>query len=228
MTTPSRRYPTRQAELVDWARTHADIWTGGQSGVPDIGISQLQADTFNTAVGDVESKLALQGTALSAAKTATLEKDTALAEVVRQLGSLITTIDGYARNTEDPDVWARAAIDPPKDPSPRQAPPQPSVQPVQLIDNGAVVFSWEVTSGGGAVYEVQRQVLPLDAPAGPWGTIAILGEKRFVDEAVPVGVLAVNYQVRARISTGESPWSLTSTASFGSQGSQGGPLMRVA
>lgn len=63
---------------------------------------------------------------------------------------------------------------------------------------------------------------------GAWQTTAFIGEKRFVDEAVPVGVLAVSYQVRVRISTGESLWSLTAAASFGSQGSQGGPLARVA
>ena len=63
---------------------------------------------------------------------------------------------------------------------------------------------------------------------GAWQTTAFIGEKRFVDEAVSVGVLAVSYQVRVRISTSESLWSLTAAASFGSQGSQGGPLARAA
>lgn len=225
----THRYPSRQAELVVWARIHADIWKGGQSGVPDIGVSQQMADNFDLAVSDVEAKLAAQGAALSAARAATEDKDASLDEMLRQLGSIMTTIDGYGRNTDDPGVWVRAQIPAPKEPSPRQAPPQPTVRPLRIIDNGSVVFSWEVTSGGGAIYEVQRQIVPLEGSAGPWGTIAIIGEKQFVDEAVPVGVLAVNYQARARISTGiASPWSTSATFNFGKAGSQGGPLARVA
>lgn len=224
----SQRYPSRQAELIDWARTHATLWKGNQGAMPDIGISQAQAGAFDLAVTDVEGKLASQNSALDTARAATQEKDTALEEMVRQLGSLITTIDGYARNTNDPDVWARAQVPAPKDPTPRQAPPAPTLDPVQLVDNGSVAVSWEVTTGGGAVYEVQRQVVPVGAAPGAWQTISILGEKRFIDEAVPVGVAAVNYQVRARISTGASPWSLTATANFGTGGAQGGPLARVA
>lgn len=224
----THRYPSRQAELINWARIRADVWTGGQSGVPDIGVSQAQADSFDSAVTDVEAKLAAQGAAISSARAATEAKDESLDEMVRQLGSLITTIDGYARNTDDPGVWQRAEIPAPKSGGERPAPPRPVAEPVSLTANGSVVFSWEVASGGGAMYEVRRQVVPIGGEPTSWQTIAFIGSKRFVDEAVPVGVLAVNYQVRVRISTGESPWSLTATASFGSQGSQGGPLARVA
>lgn len=224
----SSRYPSRLGELIPWARARATTWVGGQAGTPDIGISQAQADNFDAAVAISEAKFAGQVAADEAFGRAVEEKDIAVKEMVRQLGSLMTTIDGYGRNTGDAGVWARAGIEAPKTGGERPAPPQPTVQPVQLIDNGAVVFAWEVTSGGGAVYEIQRQVVPLESGPGPWGIIAILGEKRFVDEAVPVGVLAVNYQVRARISTGVSPWSTSATVNFGTQGSQGGPLARVA
>lgn len=225
----THRYPSRQAELIDWARIHANIWKGGQAGVPDIGVSQQMADNFDLAVSDVEAKLAAQGAALSAARAATEAKDASLDEMVRQLGSIMTTIDGYGRNTDDPGVWVRAQIPAPKDPSPRSAPPQPTVKPLSFIDNGSVVFTWEVTSGGGAIYEIQRQLTPLEGSAGPWGIIAIVGEKQFIDQAVPVGVRSVSYQVRARISTGvASPWSASAVANFGSAGSQGGPLSRVA
>jgi len=224
----THRYPSRQAELINWARIRADVWTGGQSGVPDIGVSQAQADAFDSAVTDVEAKLAAQGAAISSARAATEAKDESLDEMVRQLGSLITTIDGYARNTDDPGVWQRAEIPAPKTGGERPAPPQPTALSAQLVENGSVLFAWEVASGGGAMYEVQRQVRPLAGDLGPWETIAFIGEKRFIDEAVPVGARAVNYQVRVRISTGQSPWSTTATANFGSQGSQGGPLARVA
>src|SRR6056297_1518629 len=224
----THRYPTRQAELVDWSRTHATLWKGGQTGVPDIVVSQTMADNFDLAVSDVEAKLAAQGAALSAARAATEDKDAALDEMLRQLGSIMTTIDGYGRNTDDPGVWVRAQIPAPRTGGERPAPPMPTARATELIDNGSVVFGWEVASGGGAMYEVQRQVLPIGGQPGPWTTIAFLGEKRFVDEAVPVGVAAVNYQVRVRIPSAASPWSLTSTANFGSAGSQGGPLARVA
>lgn len=225
----SNRYPTRQADLVAWARTHADLWKGGQTGVPDIGVSQLMADNFDTAVSDLEAKLAAQGAALSSAKAATQTKDEALEEMVGQLGSIITTIDGYARNTKDPQVWARAQIDAPKKGGERPAPPIPTVLPTQITTDGSVVFSFEVTSGGAALYEVQRQVLGLDGSEGPWTIVALIGDKRYTDPSVPVGVRAVDYRVRVRISNGAaSDFSTSARANFGSAGSQGGPLARVA
>ncbi len=225
----SQRYPSRQAELIDWARTHADVWTGGQGGVPDIGVSQQMADNFDAAVTDLEAKLAAQGAAVSAARAATEGKDVSLEEMVRQLGSIITTIDGYARNTDDPGVWVRAQIPAPKSGGERPAPPTPLVLPTQITTDGSVVFSFEVTSGGSALYEVQRQVLALDGSEGPWTIVAIIGDKRYTDPSVPVGVRAVDYRVRVRISNGQaSPFSTSARANFGSAGSQGGPMAKVA
>ena len=225
----THRYPSRQAELVDWSRTHATLWKGGQTGVPDIGVSQQMADSFDLAVSNVEAKLAAQGAALSAARAATEDKDAALDEMVRQLGSIMTTIDGYGRNTDDPGVWVRAQIPAPRTGGERPAPPTPLVLPTQITTDGSVVFSFEVASGGGALYEVQRQVLGLDGSEGPWTIVALINEKRFVDPAVPVGVRAVDYRVRVRISNGQaSGFSTSARANFGSSGSQGGPLARVA
>jgi hypothetical protein len=224
----TQRYPTKQADLVLWARHHANVWKG-QSTVPDIGVSQQMADNFDAAVTAVEGLLAAQGAALSASKAATQAKDDGFVEMLRQLGSIVTTIDGYARNTDDPQVWVRAQIDAPKSGSERPAPPTPTVLPTQITTDGSVVFSFEVTSGGAALYEVQRQVLGLDGSESPWGIVAIIGEKRFTDPAVPVGVRAVDYRVRARISNGAaSAFSTSARANFGSAGSQGGPMARVA
>lgn len=228
MSTTSRRYPSRQGQLIPWARTRATLWLGGQSGPPDIGISAPQSVEFDQAVTAVEAAVAAESAAKAALKTAGQNKRTAYKKMVKLLGSLMRTIDAYADNTGDPGVWSRASIPAPRTGGERPAPPQPTALSTQLVDNGSVLFAWEVASGGGAMYEVQRQIVPVDAAPGPWQTIAFIGQKRFVDEAVPVGVAAVNYQVRVRISTGASPWSLTSTASFGSAGAQGGPLARVA
>ena len=228
MATSSRRYPSRQGQLIPWARARATLWLGGQSGPPDIGISAPQSVEFDEAVTAVEAAVAAESAAKAALKTAGQNKRTAYKTMVKLLGSLMRTIDAYAVNTADPGVWSRAAIPQPRSGGERPAPPQPTALSAQLVENGSVLFGWEVTSGGGAMYEVRRQVQPLDAAPGPWQTIAFIGEKRFIDEAVPVGVAAVNYQVRVRISTGASPWSVTSTASFGSAGAMGGPLTRVA
>jgi hypothetical protein len=204
------------------------LWLGNQGVPPDIGISAPQSIEFDQAVSDVESAVLAESNARAALRAASQAKRTAYKKMRKLLGSLMRTIDAYAANTDDPGVWSRASIPEPRTGGERPAPPQPIALNTQLVDNGSVLFGWEVTSGGGAMYEVQRQIVPVDSAPGPWTTIAFIGEKRFVDEAVPVGVAAVNYQVRVRISTGASPWSLTSTANFGSAGSQGGPLARVA
>lgn len=223
------RYPSRQGDLIPWSRARANTWKGGQTGVPNIGLTQLQADTFEAAVSLVEEKLGLQVAAIEAAERATQEKDEAYQEMVKLLGSYMGIIDGYGKATDDPGVWARAGFAEPRKGSERPAPPAPTVADTVTLSDGSVRVEWDVTSGGGAQYEVQRSITPLEGAEGPWVIVDFTGEKKYLDEAVPVGVRRATYRVRARLSNGQaSGWSSVAQANFGTQGSQGGPMTRVA
>lgn len=223
------RYPRRQGDLIPWARARATTWVGGQGGTPNIGLTQQQADAFQAAVTTVEDKLAAQISAIEAAERATEEKDEAYNDLLLLLGSYVRIIDGFGRSTKDPAVWTRAGIDAPKKASERPAPPIPTSLPTVTQADGSVLYRWEVTSGSGTQYEVQRAITALDGNEGPWTVVAITGDKAYVDLSVPVGVRRVSYRVRGRLSNNQaSDWSVPSPANFGTQGAQGGPLSRVA
>lgn len=223
------RYPSRQGDLIPWSRARADTWKGGQAGVPDIGLTQLQADTFDAAVTLVEEKLALQVAAIEAAERASQEKEDAYNDMLRLLGSYMGIIDGYGKATGDPGVWARAGFAEPKKGGVRPAPPAPTVGETVTKSDGSVRFEWDVTSGGGAQYIVQRMITDLDGNEGPWVIVDFTSDKHYLDEAVPVGVRRATYRVRARLSNGQaSGWSSVAQANFGTQGSQGGPMARKA
>lgn len=221
----SSRYPSRQADLIAWMRARANTWTGGQSGVPDIGLTQAQADGFDAAVTALEDRHGLQIAAIEAAESASQFKDEAYDEALKLLGSYMGIIDGYGKSTSDPGVWARAGFAEPKQPGPRPAPPTPTVGETVTQSDGSVLVEWDITSGGGAQYIVQRSITSLEGVEGPWVIVDFVSEKRYLDPAVPVGVRRATYRVRARLSNGQvSGWSSVAQANFGTQGSQGGPL----
>ncbi|MEQ8845413.1 MAG: hypothetical protein RIB58_11220 [Phycisphaerales bacterium] len=221
----SSRYPGRQGDLIPWMRARANTWKGGQAGVPNIGLTQLQADEFDAAVTLVEDRLGTQVAAIEAAESATRLKDEAFDEALLLLGSYMGIIDKFGRATKDPGVWARAGFAEPKKGGERPAPPAPTVRETVTQSDGAVLFEWEVAAGGGAQYEVQRSITGLDGAEGAWVIVDFTGEKKYLDQAVPVGVRRATYRVRARLSNGQaSPWSSVAQANFGTQGSQGGPL----
>jgi len=64
----------------------------------------------------------------------------------------------------------------------------------------------------GVVYEVRRML----EEDGAWTLLGVTGEKRFIDETLPVGVAAVSYMVVSRRGTQESVPSNVVTARIGS------------
>ncbi|MFI4883557.1 MAG: hypothetical protein ACIAQU_13330, partial [Phycisphaerales bacterium JB064] len=108
------------------------------------------------------------------------------------------------------------------------APPQPIVKtPVQL-SGGTVRVEFTVTTGGNAQYLVQRMDTRLDNTSTGWFALGTATEKVFVDEAIPFGLRQVQYRVAAQLSSGPvSEWSEPATFSFGTQGSQAGPMARA-
>lgn len=224
----SDRIPPKEADRVAWAREHATLWAGGQGGPPNIGVTAQQVANFDTAVTDTEAKRAAKRAAATAAKAATEAKDDSLEEMNRQISALVATIDAHALATQDPGVYQRAGLTPPKDPSERSAPPQPIVKtPVQL-SGGIVRVEFTVTTGGGAQYLVQRADTRLDNTTTNWFPVGTVTEKFFRDEAIPFGLRQVQYRVAAQISSGPvSEWSEPATFSFGTQGSQAGPMAKA-
>lgn len=222
MSTTSR-YPRREALLLAWARHHATVWNGGQSGPPDIGLSSQQLLDYENAVSAAETAFSERTAKLAAAKAATTNKNDKFDAMLDRLGSCISSIDSYFKETKDPAVYVRAEIDPPKEPSERPAPPKPTDLDLTSFTDGSLRLSFKITAGG-AVFEVQRSTTDLVGTQSPWSTIAVTGEKMFTDLAVPGGLRSISYRVRGILGNNNAgEWSTPVPFSFGSQGSQAGP-----
>lgn len=220
------RYPRREALLLAWARHHSTVWSGGQNPPPDTGLSAQQLLDFADAVSQAEAAFNNRVAKLAAAKTATTDKNDKFDVLLDRLGSCMSTIDSYFKETKDPGVYVRAEIDPPKEPSERPAPPKPTDVELASITGGSMEITFKVTAAG-AVFEIQRASTPIEGQLGEWNTIAITGEKQFTDPGVPVGLQSVQYRVRAVLpNNNASPWSAPALFTFGAQGSQGGPAAR--
>lgn len=218
------RIPDTDEAFIDFARLHIDLWTGGQSGGPDIGLTEAQLTETESATAAAESAALLARQARSASKAATAAKRQAIKALEGVFAADVATIDAYAMSTKDPSVYQRAQIDAPKDPSEREAPPTPVFGPVVQNSGGVIAAGFKVTAGGGAQYTLQRRDTALDGSITEWRAVATLTEKAFEDPTIPLGLRKVEYRVRAQISTGAaSPWSNEVGFNFGSMGSQAGP-----
>jgi hypothetical protein len=214
------RIPDTDDALLDYARLHADLWAGDQSNPPpDTGLSAQQLADTSAATDAAEAAALLALQARSASKAATTAKKEALAALRQVLGADLTTIDGYAKATKDPGVYSRAQVDPPKTPTDRQAPPEPTELRATVDTDGSVDLTFKVAAGGGCVYLVQRMTVTLDNTTTPYELLGFAtDEKKFTDNAVPDGIRTVGYRVAARIATGlQGSWSQTLLIPFGSQ-----------
>ncbi len=218
------RTPVKDAELLQYAADLFAVWTGNQGTPPDIGLSVDQISGLGTALTEAQNAKTNQVSAASSAKSASNGKRNKFKALRTKLAGLTDIVDGYAKDTGDPGVYVRAHIDPPAPPTPRSDAPQPENVETDVRTDGSIMVTFDVTSGGGATYDVQRQTVLLTGEEGPWTSLATVGKKEYHDEAVPVGLRRALYRVRTTLTNGvASEWSVASPANFGNQGSQGGP-----
>lgn len=213
------RTPSSDAAFVTWASDHVAVWSA--NGVPaEIGLTPEQVAAAQLLVDDATDKADAQRAARDAAKAATAEKDTSVDALRASIGGLIGIIDGFAKSTADPDVYARAQIDAPKQAAPRTDAPTPTDVQASLRNDGTIEFRFAASAGGSAVFLVQRQLIAIDGTEGGFLDIGQADDlKRFFDDDVPTGVRSIDYRARTRLTNGElSDWSETATIRFGTAG----------
>ncbi|OAB60711.1 hypothetical protein AY599_25145 [Leptolyngbya valderiana BDU 20041] len=209
--------PRTEAEFVPWLKDHVAIWQGNQGTPPDIGLSAAQVAAVAGLSTTLEEKYQQLKDLKAQKKAARVEKDTALALARAMVGGDIEIIDGYAKTTGDPDVYARAQIDPPRDRTPRSEAPIPTNLSTDTTTSGDVVFTFKASKAGGAVFEVQRQLVPVGELPGAWQSLGTIGDKEYVDQNVPSGLAQINYRVRTILTTGiVGQWSFPAPFYFGS------------
>lgn len=216
----ARRAPRIDALFLLKARLLARRWQ--EQGAASLGLDPAHVDALIALVESADEATAENLRAQSLARAANLSRRTAMKKARAAFGALVTSIDGYARFTGDRGVWARAFIAPPADPGPRPAPAAPRDGGFTLQSRGSIEVRFKGT-GEGVLYEIQRQVVPLDGHPGPWATVASGTGKTWTDECPPSGVQEVRYRARAMRPGRRGPfgpasvsrWSNAVAATFG-------------
>jgi hypothetical protein len=212
----ARRAPKDDAKFLDICRALATRWQQGTPG--DIGLSPQQVDALVELLEETTERTREYVFFKSKARAANHARRRAMARLRRSFGALVRTIDGYARFTGDAEVYTLAAISPPAKGAPRGEPPRPIPIDAKVLNGGDIEVSFRA-SGDGAVYELQRQIVPVEGPIGDWATIASGASKRWIDDCPPRGVAAIYYRARGvrpgRRGTTASEWSEPATATFG-------------
>lgn len=221
------RIPKDDPTFISWARTHADIWSGGQGSPPVIGLDPLEVASFEDKTAAAEAAYQTMLTSRQAALDATAAKDVAFAALRSEASADLARIDAYATTTNDPGVYPLAGIPEPKSPSVRPAPGAPTDLRTGILTDGRIELTFKVSTGGGATYLVQRRITSVEGVAGDYQFLGFADDdKRYIDTTVPEGAGSVGYRVAARLSTGlQGEWSQTATIPFGTQT---GPLASIA
>jgi hypothetical protein len=196
------RYPKQDGRFLAWARTITRVWSGwqpggGSTGVPDIGLSEQQAqravELFEAAYAAHTHQLEMQ----SLARAATMRKREAFKAFKAEIGADMSTINAYAKATRDPDVFARAQLAARKKAS-RQHPVAPYAPRLRfVVSEGAMVLTWKGRTRPGTIYHVQRRLWGEGVHQPFYQAIAAVSERRYADTTIPPGTTSVQYIVNA-------------------------------
>ncbi len=211
------RKPRTEQAYIAWARARVNQWLGNQGVPPDIGLSLEQINSADALVTQLETRYTNMVNLRTSAETATGQKDASLAETDSYLAGMIDIIDGYAKSTGNPEVYALAGIAAPKKSSARTEAPVPTDPRTIVTPGGNVVFRFSVVTGGGAVYPVQRRAITLEGFNGPWVDMGFATTlKSFTDNNAQAGVAGYAYRAATRLTNGvQSEWSDWGVANLG-------------
>lgn len=227
------RYPRPQRDLAQWATQKAAVWAGAEN----IGLTEDQTALLSQRAAAFASALKAHLAAEAAARAARQKKDDTRDELRHLLAGLIATIDSHAALTHDPSVYARALLEAPGTPHARPAPDAPRIAELRMNRGGRIEITIEATTGGSAIFEIERSSQGLDGQEGPFEFVAATASKTHVDADTPRGIAMAWYRVRTRLTNGKvSQWTLPHglpygplrTAAPGASAKPGGEGERVA
>ncbi|MBX3387340.1 MAG: hypothetical protein KF768_12285, partial [Phycisphaeraceae bacterium] len=205
--------PRNPADQIRFYRTHVPVWAAE----PDaIGLTAEITAELAARLAEAASAQAEAFAARNAAEAATLRYHEAVKALRARGARAVASIKAYAGITDDPGVYARAQIDPPRTGGPaRPVPAAPSITSVSVDSQGVCTIEWAAARGesvgpsSGSYYEVLRQRKGLgertavvvgsaaglslrDADVGPGETIYMVRSRRGNRVGDPSTAVAIN------------------------------------
>jgi hypothetical protein len=204
--------PRNLVGKIEFFEQHLPVWAVDPAAIGlDAGqIVDLTARTTQ-ARSDYESAIAIR----NSAKAATETQNSAV-DFMFDLGAdLVKTIRAFAETTDDDAVYAAAQIPAPAPPKPTGPPEMPTNLTADVNNFGSIVLEWKGSRAVGTQFILQRQMIPVGAPAGPWTFVGSSVTNDYTDTTVPTGFAGVSYRVYAQRAGGTSDVSTPTTISFG-------------
>lgn len=206
------RYPRPQLALAQWALQKAATWANAAN----IGLTEAQTATLAQRAQAYAAALKAHRDAEAKARSARQDKDNARKALKNLLTGLIAAIDTHASLTGDPGVYVRALLEAPGTPGSRPTPEAPRIAELRMNRAGQIEITIEATTGGSAIFEIERYAVGLDGREGPFVFVAATASKTHVDTATPRGVSAAYYRVRTRLTNGKtSEWTAPMGVPYG-------------
>jgi hypothetical protein len=205
-------YPRDQDKLYTWAQVHAQAWAQDPSAV---GLSVEQVEQLAQVVEQFGQARVAARAARAAARSATQASIDAKLAMRNATSDLVKVIRAYAATSGDAEVLNRALLPAIAAGSPVAPPGQPTRFNVGLNPDGSLTIQWKAKHPAGSdrvVYLVQRQLPGEDG----WTLLGASGEKSFVDETLPQGVVSATYRVTAQRGRVKGEASIPIVVSFGS------------
>ncbi len=204
--------PTTRVAKIEYFESHIAQWLANSAA---IGVQPSSLASLQALVTAARAAFNAQQTQLAAAKAATASFYVKTDDMAELGSDLIKTIKAYAETTNNPNVYALAAIPAPAAPTPAGAPTAPTALDATMNADGTITLKWKGVLAARQFFSIWRQLPGQNSPT----QIGSIAAKSFIDTSVPRGLTQVVYSVRAHRDTLVSEPSDNIVVYFGAIGS---------
>lgn len=210
--------PRTRLDKIEWFEARLDGWLADPA---SIGLSAGQVDQLAAEVAAARAAFVEAERARAAAQGATLAFHTRADAMAGDGRGLIAQIKAFAEASDDPGVYTRSHIPPPRGPSPSGPPEPPTGLRGRITSDGAVELTWDGSLARRTFFEVLRKL----AGEETWTVLNAVGAKRYLDGSIPPGTSRAQYRVRAKRGTATSPATLAITVGLGVEAQRTAPSL---
>ena len=216
--------PNTREEQIAFFEARLDLWTLNAAA---LNLAPADLVVFTSQVTAARDALSALETIRANARSATVAFENAWAAMIGPGRDYIRTIKAYAEMTNNPDVYVKSDVPPPKPRGKAPPPALPANFSVALDQNGYLSLRWKCNNLGaqGTTYLVERRL----NSAGNYALLGTVGaEKEFLDKTVPAGTMQADYRItgkRAGITGPSAVWTVRLGAADGAGG--GGDVLSI-
>lgn len=185
--------PDKTLEQIVWFENHTPLWAATPTA---FGATAAMVTAVTTAVTNARKAYNDAQIARQASKNATVALHEQAGTMLDLGRDLVNVMKSFIENANNPTLWGQAGLEPPAPPGTAPAPNAPYQLTGSLDSVGNVIVRWKASQPRGVygvIYSVSRSI-----DGGDYVLVDSVGEKEYVDEAVPEGTRTVAYVVRAK------------------------------